>query len=409
MVYDRDVSKQKEAEVMREDMARIAQHDLKSPLNGIINLPVLLKMSDNLTEKQIKRLDLIESAGYKMLNMINNSLDLYKMEQGTYTFLPAAINLLTIVNKISEEYWSVMQSNLKQIEIVNPGKSDGTDLSDASYFTVLGDELLCYSMLANLVKNAVESSPRSSVITITLDDSQGAEIRIHNSGRVPLEIEDIFFDKYSTAGKQGGTGLGTYSARLMARTQNGEITMTSSDQEGTTLFIKLPTPDNDTPVPTSSLSAGGQEINNVAEANEQPDPVISNNQKKADKFYQILMAEDDPINQALASALLQERNAIEVTTVSNGKEALDAMESKQFDLVLMDMQMPEMDGMEATRRIRQIEEGSGTRTPVVAMTGMSGTKNSNDFFKAGIDAFIAKPIQIDLMWETIDKFLEIDA
>src|SRR5262249_4542477 len=103
------------------------------------------------------------------------------------------------------------------------------------------EELLCYSLLANLLKNAVEASSEGATVAVTFGRQlEGVLIDIHNDGAVPAAIRDRFFEKYATVGKAGGTGLGTYSARLMARVQAGDITMKSSDDEGTTLSVWLP-------------------------------------------------------------------------------------------------------------------------------------------------------------------------
>jgi signal transduction histidine kinase len=123
------------------------------------------------------------------------------------------------------------------VKITVDGKPCGND----QYFMVQGEELLCYSMLANLIKNSAEASPHAGEINISLTHSEPfAGITIHNQGTVPKEIKAKFFEKYSTAGKFGGTGLGTYSAKLMTEAQKGAISMTSDQEHGTSLIIKLP-------------------------------------------------------------------------------------------------------------------------------------------------------------------------
>ena len=122
------------------------------------------------------------------------------------------------------------------IKIVGP---TGT-IEEGDTFLIEGEELLCYSMMANLIKNAIEASKNEETITIRLEKGESAVIHIHNPGEVPKEIRETLFEKYSTFGKQGGTGLGTYSARLIAETQRGEIHMTTSADHGTTMSITLP-------------------------------------------------------------------------------------------------------------------------------------------------------------------------
>ena len=106
---------------------------------------------------------------------------------------------------------------------------------------ILGEKLLCYSLFANLIKNAAEASPRKQVLTISFEQQEKMSmVAIHNMGCVPEQIRDTFFDKYTTSGKTHGTGLGTYSARLITETQNGEISMNSSEEAGTTITVSLP-------------------------------------------------------------------------------------------------------------------------------------------------------------------------
>lgn len=221
-----------EAAELREDVDRITRHDLKGPLNIVINAPGILLMDDNLTPDQQEILGQIESAGFLMLGMINRSLDLYKMEVGSYAYQPAKINLVPILKRVIGEHQEAMKSLGITIEI----QLEGSPLEQRDKFMVTGEKMLCHTMFSNLVKNAVEAAPRASTITLSLDHHNGqSTVRIHNEGAVPEEIREHFFDKYTTAGKQDGTGLGTYSARLFARTQGGDITLDTSKEQGTTV------------------------------------------------------------------------------------------------------------------------------------------------------------------------------
>lgn len=222
---------------LREHVYRISRHDLKSPLNGIIGCSGLIAEDDNLTPKQIRMLKMIEESGYKMLGMINRSLDLYKMETGTYQYQPTSVNILSIIHKviIDMDNLSVCQTDRLSVAILLGGKP----VTEEDRFIVQGEQLLCYSMFANLIKNALEASPEAGRITVSLDKKETAIIRIHNKGAVPVEIRDKFFDKYSTFGKTVGTGLGTYSARLMANTLGGSIYLDTSEESGTTVTVEL--------------------------------------------------------------------------------------------------------------------------------------------------------------------------
>lgn len=231
-----DITTEKREEALRHDIERITRHDLKSPLNGIIGIPGLLLKDTNLSDRQRMLLGLLRDSGHRMLQMINESLNMYKMEKGTYEFSPTRIDLLAIIRSIVAESTGVAAKGL-EVRITMEGEPCGNDQT----FLVQGEEMLSYSMLANLIKNAVEASPAVGTIDIDLTHSHPlAKVVIHNQGVVVPEIRERFFDKYSTAGKDGGTGLGTYSAKLIAETQHGSIAMTSDPEEGTALIVHLP-------------------------------------------------------------------------------------------------------------------------------------------------------------------------
>lgn len=235
-----DVSEQKKLGMLKEEVDRIMRHDLKSPLNGIIGIPDLLLSYDNLDDEQKEFIQLIKDSGYRMLNMINLSHDLYKMETGNYDLAPVSVSIPSIVNNIYDELKPCFISwNISFNVVINSRKSDGDN-----DFIAWGEPLLYYSLLANLVKNAVEASPKNSEITVSLDNSDMTRISIHNQGEIPEAIRDRFFDKYVTHGKAKGTGLGTYSARLISNTLGGDISFETSEKEGTTIIVELPLPDH---------------------------------------------------------------------------------------------------------------------------------------------------------------------
>ncbi len=231
-----DITEMKENERLREDVDRIIRHDLKTPLNSICGFPQLLLMSDNLDDDQRQYIRHIEESGFKMLEMINLSLDLYKMEHGTYTFEPNRLDLLKIMNKVLDDLQGIVKERrLIPCMLVNGCPSVGTEV-----FPVMGEELLCYSMLGNLAKNAIEASPEGKAVIISFRSGTEHTLSITNEGEVPSEFRAHFFGKYSTHGKKGGTGLGTYSAKLMLETMGGEIALDSSTPGMTTVILRFP-------------------------------------------------------------------------------------------------------------------------------------------------------------------------
>ncbi len=227
----------RDAARLREDVEHITRHDLKTPLNAIIGLPDLLTLKGPVNAEQEKIIGMIRESGYKMLNMINRSLDIFKMERGIYLFHPEPVDILQTVTKITVEIRDIAWSKRISLKVLLRGAPPAPE----DNFIVMAEELLCYSMLANLIKNAIEASPDKEKVTISFsEESDEAVIRIHNKGAVPEDIRDRFFEKYVTSGKTTGTGLGTYSARLMAEIQKGRISMTASESEGTTVTVRFP-------------------------------------------------------------------------------------------------------------------------------------------------------------------------
>lgn len=220
---------------LREEVEAIVRHDLKNPLTVVMTVPRTLLDDENLTEKQKSLLRLVDDAGHRMLEMINSSVDMYKMEKGTYELSPSTVNVLPIIERIKGVLARPMADKGVTCFVTWSGGH-----AEGSLLPVRGEDLLVYSMLGNLMKNAVEASPAGSQITITLRDGATAGISIHNLGAIPEKIRSRFFSKFATAGKERGTGLGAYSAKLIAATLGGSITFETSDEAGTTISVELP-------------------------------------------------------------------------------------------------------------------------------------------------------------------------
>lgn len=221
---------------LRDDMDRITRHDLKGPLTAVIGFPEVILFNATLNDEHKKLLNSITQAGYLMLDMINRSLDLHKMETKRYHYTPSPFDLAEVARRVVSDLnpLSTKYNVLIELYIDNLANKKVSHI-------LYADPMLCYSMLSNLLKNAIEAAPITSTITLRIDTlEKGTHISIHNQGTVPEEIHTTFFEKYSTFGKGKGTGLGTYSAKLMAETQEGTISMQSVETKGTTLTIFLP-------------------------------------------------------------------------------------------------------------------------------------------------------------------------
>jgi signal transduction histidine kinase len=228
-----DVTDRRKAEELREDVERITRHDLKSPLSAILTLPQFLLESKNLTDREREMVRLMLESGRRMQSMITLSLSLYQMERGAYELTPDVLDLAGLVRSI----WG---------ESGGPYRSARMDLvirSSEDPFPAMGEELLCYTMLANLIKNALEASSPGDSVEVRLGREPGwAVLEVANAGDVPEDIRERFFDKYATSGKHGGTGLGTYTARLIAEVHGGKVEMETGKGDGTVVRVRLPHP-----------------------------------------------------------------------------------------------------------------------------------------------------------------------
>ncbi|MBF0260480.1 MAG: response regulator [Magnetococcales bacterium] len=224
----------REAEKLQQDVDRIVRHDLKTPLNSITGYSALLLDDRTIPSSQREKIQIIYNSSINVLHMINLSLGLFQMERGEYRCKAEQIDLLAILRTIRLHLSPSLFGTGLTIRII----MNGRDADESDQFMVLAETVMCYSMLSNLIKNAVEASPSNQVVTITLIDGNDLNcLVIHNQGAVPIAMRDRFFEKYATSGKVGGTGLGTYSARLIARTLGGDIQMRSSEDAGTELRV----------------------------------------------------------------------------------------------------------------------------------------------------------------------------
>ncbi|WP_316898443.1 PAS domain S-box protein [Pseudodesulfovibrio indicus] len=230
----RDITDRKLAEALRDDVERMARHDLKTPLGAVIGLPEEIRKIGRLSAPQEAMLKTIENAGATMLELINRSLDLYKMECGTYVLDRTTVDVLDVLENIKAE--ALPQIREKGISMgieARGGPNPGSAVISA-------DAELFRSMLANLMVNAIQASPESGSVSVLIELEQDLTITLRNQGEVPSSVRDTFFDKYSTSSTARGSGLGTYSARLIARTLGGDINVETWKPGETSVIITLP-------------------------------------------------------------------------------------------------------------------------------------------------------------------------
>ncbi|HCR12700.1 MAG TPA: hybrid sensor histidine kinase/response regulator [Solidesulfovibrio sp.] len=229
-----------EAAKLREDVDHIMRHDLKAPLTGIIGLPPVILEEGGLSDQQALFLKLIEENGFKMLSMINLSLDLFKMERGTYVLRAEPVDAAAVARRLFVELAALAVYRRNAFVLTVDGRPD----TGAEPVVICVEKLLFYTMLANCLRNALEASPDDAAVSVDLRSGNPALVVVANHGVVPPDIRSRFFGKFATSGKRGGTGLGAYSTRLMAETHGGFARMETSDETGmTTVTLALPQPE----------------------------------------------------------------------------------------------------------------------------------------------------------------------
>ncbi|UST53411.1 response regulator [Comamonadaceae bacterium OTU4NAUVB1] len=366
----------------RQEMERIAQHDLRAPLKSIQATASLLHRSRMLSGKEDQLLTSIEQTAGRALAMVTMSLDLYRMEDGTFRFVPETIDLVGIGRSVISEFDHHARSKGVRLQF---NASENT-------LKAIGNPMLTASIVENLVRNAIEAAPEHGAVTLGLYQGTRAGLLIHNDGEVDASVREDFFEKYATHGKRGGLGLGTYSARLIARAQGGDLTMTSSAEKGTLLLLKL-----------GRSHAGSAPGALVAEVDARTsfgpslpghliDLPLSTGSSTSPPPIDLLVVEDDDHNWLILSNWLP--GHVAARRAINGREAIEALIVKKPDLVVMDIEMPIMGGFEALHRIREMQSSAGEAPSIVyAFTGYDDQETMRRVREAGFDGILSKPVQ----------------
>ena len=350
---------------LREDVERISRHDLKTPLNSILGAARLLRDDTRLAPDQQELVGVLQRAGLRMLEMVNLSLGLFRIETGSYALRPEAVNLHELVSRVLVDLHSYAEAHEVRLQWAG---------SHQVPVHARGEELLCYSIVANLVKNAVEAAGAGGQVAIALSAGDPVTLAVHNPGAVPPEIAARFFAKYATAGKSGGTGLGTYSARLMAQAQNGDLRMQTGAQ-GTTLTLTLPASKGALPAPPAAAAEAPRE-----------------DWTQALPPRELLLVDDDEFTRLVTSRMLPSP-PFRVETASNGQAATEAMTRRWPHFLLLDMEMPLRDGIATVRWAREREAALGLpRCRVIMVSGNDDEASAQRALQAGADRFLVKPV-----------------
>lgn len=365
-------------------------HDIRTPLNAVLGFTNLAKDSIGNDDKERDYLDKIQISGEHLLEIVNDVLEMSRVETGTIKLEETECCIKDVVEEVVVIISTESEKKRQKFLV---------DTSRMSYPYVWCDSLRLKEILANLLENAVKFTPEGGTIELTIIqqlDKNGAyvnlEIRVKDTGcgMTPSFLEKMFepFEREKSATVSGlnGTGLGLAITKRYVDAMGGQIHARSTENVGTEFVVSL----------RQKLASNPKKEEPIKETSE-----VS--------FYgkRILIVEDNDLNREIEVAILEDAGFL-VEEAVDGKQAVDKVSASKdgyYDGVLMDIQMPVMDGYEATREIRKLKDPSLAKTPIIAVSANAFDEDKIASKEAGMDAHIEKPIQLDYLFETLKKVL----
>lgn len=386
----REKDRSEQLAAAKDEFMSNMSHEIRTPLNGILGFTNNLIANKILPAEYQKQLEFVKISGDILLVIINDILDLAKIDAGKMTLEESPIKLRELTQLIFSTFSETIRNKELQFHL---------KVEEAVPATLLGDSVRLSQVLFNFVSNAVKFTSAGGTIHLTIRlikqeaDRSWIELVVKDNGiGIPADKLETVFTPFvqtsnDTARKYGGTGLGLTIVKKITDLMHGEVTVESELGKGTTFSALIPLKND-----VSAVLSESQPTATIQYA--------AANGAFASKDVRVLLAEDNAINQLLVQTVLA-RYQMQVTTVGNGKLAVEAVENGNYDVVLMDLMMPEMDGYEATTVIRRLPDPVKNTIPIIALTAVVTNSVTDKCREMGMDSYISKPFDANELFRMI--------
>jgi signal transduction histidine kinase/ActR/RegA family two-component response regulator len=386
---ERALAEAHEANRAKSEFIANMSHEVRTPLNGVLGMTSVMLQDPRVSDEHKHSLKLIDASGKSLLDLLNDVLDLSKIEAGALELEDRDFDLVDLVRTTAEHWRAQAQSKGLALDVSVEGFQDRLD--------VVGDPLRVRQMLNNLVSNAVKFTHRGRIaVTLTRggearDGLQPVRIGVKDTGiGIPRDKQDVIFDAFSqvdasTTRKYGGTGLGLAICRRLLHKMGGEISVSSEPGRGSAFSCEF------------ALRLGRPRM--AAEPAKQENLQLTEPKR-------ILVVDDVMTNQLVLRAMVQQivnGDNLVVDCASSGREAVNKASAQAYDIVLMDIQMPEMDGVSAMRCIRQTRKSEAAR--IVAVTALASEDHRRQFQADGFAAYLPKPVEMNTLRTVLRELL----